>query len=295
MRKLDLSKPGPREFVKSELVRVIDRYGLDLVRFDLNIDTREGGNRGEGDAYENVAWRNVEEMYAIVSELRDLYPDVQFENCAGGGGRTDIGMVGRCSTTWVSDWMRMPRTVRILNGMSMVLPPEYIDRMAGAAMEGGMWGGLETGLHVAVLAHPTLSSISLRADDMDPAAAALIRKYVRLYKDFIRTFLPESLVWHHAPVVPGVDANGWCALEYSSEDRRKAVAGVFRLAAAQGSEYRFRFRGLDPSARYRLTVLPGDAVHVLDGSVLMREGLAIALDSPLSSRLLLAEAAPDAV
>ena len=33
-------------------------------------------------------------------------------------------MNSRFTTAWISDWMRMPRTVRILNGMSMALPPE---------------------------------------------------------------------------------------------------------------------------------------------------------------------------
>jgi len=56
---------------------------------------------------------------------------VIFENCAGGGGRTDIGMVKRFGHTDVTDWQIAPRSFTITNGMTMALPPEYVDRLLG--------------------------------------------------------------------------------------------------------------------------------------------------------------------
>ena len=37
----------------------------------------------------------------------------------------------------------MPRTVRILNGMSMALPPEYLDRLFGVALSNAMRGSTD--------------------------------------------------------------------------------------------------------------------------------------------------------
>ena len=80
---------------------------------------------------ENGYWRYYEALYAIYERLRARFPDVIFENCAGGGGRTDIGMVRRFSHTWVTDWQIAPRSFTITNGMTMALPPEYVDRLIG--------------------------------------------------------------------------------------------------------------------------------------------------------------------
>jgi alpha-galactosidase len=229
-------------------------------------------------------------MYAILDRVRARFPALQWENCAGGGSRTDIGMVSRATTTWVSDWMKMPRTVRILNGMSTALPPEYIDRLYGACMEGGYRGNTDTQMHVVLLAHPALSGLTPALAEANPVLLECVKKYIGIYKDFIRPFHREARVYHHTPEIPGADGTGWCALEYVSPDRRRAVAGVFRLMNAESDSYRLRFRGLNPDLAYRLTIAPGWTTDTVGGAVLMREGLDIRLDSAMTSRLLLADA-----
>ena len=50
---------------------------------------------------------------------------------------------------------------------------------------------------------------------------------------------------------------------------------------ADTDSYLLRFRGLDPSLRYRITSLPGDLTMELDGSTLTQDGFRIRLDTPL--------------
>ena len=78
---------------------------------------------------ENHYWRYHDALYAIFARLRARFPDVIFENCASGGARTDIGMVRHFDHTWVTDWQIAPRSFWIINGMTMALPPEYVDRL----------------------------------------------------------------------------------------------------------------------------------------------------------------------
>ncbi len=88
-------------------------------------------------------------LFGIFDRLRARFPNVVFENCAGGGGRTDLGMMARFHTTWISDWMRAPRAVQILNGVTLTLPPEVCSR--AFALVGGPTasaGSLETQLRV---------------------------------------------------------------------------------------------------------------------------------------------------
>jgi alpha-galactosidase len=290
-RILDLGKPEVAHYIESEIVRIVERYRLDMFRLDHNVYPMEGGFSLRHGREENTLWRSVQAIYGIIDRVRARFPRLQWENCAGGGGRTDIGMMGRATTTWVSDWMKMPRTVRILNGMSIALPPEYIDRLFGAIGEGAYRGNAETQLHAAVLAHPTLSGLTPSLAEANPALLDLVRKYVGIYKEFIRPFHRDARVYHHTPEVPGVDGRGWCALEYAAPDRRRAVAGVFRLADAECDTWRLRFRGLDPARTYTVVMEPGSATWSARGIDLAQGGVDMALEAAMTSRLLLVSAA----
>jgi len=239
---------------------------------------------------ENTLWRHCEAIYEIFDKVQKRYPKLQLENCASGGGRTDLGMTSRFTTTWISDWMKMPRTVRILNGMSIALPPEYLNRLFGACMGSSSRGNPETHLHLLMLGHPTISGLTPTLAEANPTLMDMTRKYLGIYKTFIRPFHREALVYHHTPVIPGADASGWCALEYVAADRSRAVAGVFRLVNAKEDTFVLRFRGLDPAGKCRVTTEPGALVATMDGSTLREHGMTIRLDTPLTSQLFLCEA-----
>ena len=157
-------------------------------------------------------------------------------------------------------------------------------------MAGSYRGNLETQFHVILLAHPAVSGLMPTLEESNPEVLSLSKKYVDIYKKFIRPFVREGRVYHHSPVIPGSDASGWCALEYVADDRSRAVAGVFRLVNAESDMYALRFRGLDPSRSYKVTSEPGGMNSKYNGAVLMEQGLGIRLDTPLTSRLLLCEA-----
>ncbi len=289
-RILDLSKPAVQQFVEGHIVRLIERYQLDMFRLDYNLDAREGGFNVREGRRENTLWRHVEMLYAIFDRVRARFPQLQLENCSSGGGRTDLGLNARFTTAWISDWMRMPRTLRILNGMSMAMPPEYLNRLFGVAMEGSYKGNPETQLQAIVFGHPAISGITPSLAEANPDLLALVRKYVALYKEFIRPWHRDARLYHHTPVIAGVEASGWCVLENVAADRSRALAGVFRLLNAPGAEYLLRFRGLDPARRYRVTTEPGGLTCEVDGHELRQRGLNVRLDTALTSQLLRVEA-----
>jgi alpha-galactosidase len=47
------------------------------------------------------------------------------DNCAGGGGRNDLGMLSNFHWVQVSDEWGAVRTLKISNGFSLAFPPEY--------------------------------------------------------------------------------------------------------------------------------------------------------------------------
>ena len=125
---LDLTNPEVAKWMEQQITHVIEENHLDFFRLDYNTDPQRGIKTMRDGFIENGYWRYYEALYGIYDRLRARFPNVIFENCAGGGGRTDIGMVRRFSHTWVTDWQIAPRSFMITNGMTMALPPEYVDR-----------------------------------------------------------------------------------------------------------------------------------------------------------------------
>ena len=48
------------------------------------------------------------------------------------------------------------------------------------------------------------------------------KHWVDLYKNFVRSFIDTSRIYHHTPEAMGLDPHGWGVIELASEDRTKA-------------------------------------------------------------------------
>ena len=284
---LDLTKPEVAEWVESEIVRVIERYDLDLFRLDYNINVYEGGQRVQDGFLENTLWRHYEAFYGIMDRIRQKFPDLIIENCSSGGGRNDLGMLSRSHHTWLSDRHQAPRGLKILNGMSMAIPPEMCSRIFGTHhWHQGLRGDIDFQLRVPLFGHYCISGFTPSPKDTGRAARDRIVHYVDLYKSFVRPMLPTCRVFHHTPALEGEE---WCVLEYAAPDASRAMAGIFRIAGTGSNEYHFWPRGLAPETSYRVTFDNTGTVGQIKGQELIREGLFIQLDSPLTSELLLFE------
>ncbi|MCQ6559415.1 GH36 C-terminal domain-containing protein [Paenibacillus mendelii] len=97
-------------------------------------------------------------------------------------------------------------------------------------------------------------------------------------------------IYHHTPVMEGYEPKGWGVLELASKERDRAIAGVFQLSNPQEREYTLRVRGLNRAKKYKVTWDNSSQTTVIDGYVLMNQGLIIRLEGALTSELLLFEA-----
>jgi alpha-galactosidase len=276
--------------MEEQLVDVISRYKLDLYRIDYNTHIFDGGNRVKDGFVENTLWRHAEAIWGIFDRLRKRFPNTIFENCASGGGRLDLGMLRYFQITEISDWMRAPRSLKILNGLSLSLPPEICLRTFGTEVpEHYLYGDLDYQIRSCLFGQPILRGIAPTIEEIGEPRRARIGHALDLYKQFIRPILPDAKVYHHTPILPLYAASPWCVLEYAAPDRRREVAGIFRLTAPDASAYRYRPRGLRPGGRYRVTFDNTGESFEVSGLELQRDGIEIRLESPLTSEILLVE------
>jgi alpha-galactosidase len=289
-RHLDVANPTVAAWMEAELTRIISQYKLDLFRLDYNTHIYEGGNRVRDGFTENTIWRHVEAIWGIFERLSQRFPAVIFENCAAGGGRLDLGMLRYFQITEISDWMAAPRSLKILNGISLHLPPEICLRTFGTEIpDSCLYGDLDFQLRSCLFGHPILRGIAPTPDQIGEPRRAKIAHALTLYKEFIRPILPEAKVFHHTPILPFDQAQPWCVLEYAAPDGSSEVVGIFRLTEQDAGSYRYRPRGLRAENRYRIQRDNTGAWIELSGLELERDGLEIRLESPLTSELLLIE------
>lgn len=286
---IDLTNEKALAFAEAEIARVIEEYQVDLFRLDHNTHaaawftkTLQHGRPACG------LMRQVQAVEELFRRLRHRFPDVIFENCAAGGGRTDIGMVQNFAHTWVSDWNVAPRSVAITNGMTMVLPPEYVDRLVS-----GMYchtnGSLDLQVRHTIFGRPTTNNYNPAGSLPNPIQTAFVRHTLDIYKSFIRPYAGKDLIFHHTPEVAGTQPKGVCILERAAMDRTRSVIGLFHLSGVGAEETRVFPRGIDPGRDYRITFdNSGKTAHV-SGYTLQNEGIRVAMDGALQSELLLLE------
>ena len=283
---MDLTNPDVVAHLERTLISVIERYKLDLFRLDYNTMPFEGGQTLRAGRMENTLWRYYENAYALYDRIAARFPNMLMENCSGGGGRTDLGLVSRFHYTWVTDWQIAPRSMRIANGMSIALPPERIDRNAGAGQDGHQRADLDFQLRTCLLGHLTLTGIYPERGQGNPDLVQCVRHHVDLYKQFIRPFLSTCRIYHHTPVLKTREPQGWAVVEQVAEDQSSAVVTLFRLAGPSEDTYSLRLRGVDAGRRYRLTFDNTGHSAEISGADLLYRNLTIPLARPLTSELI---------
>lgn len=286
---IDMSRPEVAQWAEDELARIISEYKLDLLRVDHNVSYRDyfAIRDTETGIPECVSIRHINAVYKMYENLKKRFPDVIFENCAGGGARTDLGMMKNFNHTWVSDCQRAPHSVMITNGMTLALPPERVDRLF-AGMGCHEFCSLDVQMRNTMLTHMTLNVIAPVGAQLNEAQADFVRHSVDIYKKFIRGFLPEAKIFHHTPEAAHHASVG-CILEISSPDRKKGAIGIFSLTCSGRTDFDVIPKGINAGMNYKVTLDNSGASFIISGYELMTNGLKIIIPSSLSSELVLYE------
>lgn len=101
---LDLSNPAVVDYLDHQISQLIQTNCIDYIKWDMN--------RSISDCYSN-AWPSSKQLeifhryilgvYELAKRLRQKFPYVLFEGCAGGGGRFDGAMLYYFPQIWCSD------------------------------------------------------------------------------------------------------------------------------------------------------------------------------------------------
>ncbi len=288
---LNLANPEAARYLEDTVIRVIRDFKLDFYKTDYNITTYEGGQTVREGFAENESWRHFETLYRVYDRVHAEYPGVALENCAGGGGRNDLGMMGRFHYCAESDYSSFPRSIRQINGMTLFLPPEAICYYHNHIPMAHQTADLDTHLRVTLFGVPIYVGFGAQNANRSNAYFSTTRRYIELAKTFCRPIMANRpIVYHHTPDIGLSAPADWCVLEYAAPDHQRAYAGIFKLNGAGPTDYVFRPRGLNLAQDYRVTLDNAQQTFIVSGRELANAGLRVQLDAALTSELILFEA-----
>ncbi len=286
---LNLAHPDAAKYFEDSIVEIIKGYQLDVYKLDYNVQTGEGGQSVREGYAEAEIWRHTEAVHRAYDRILKECPGVCLENCAGGGGRNDLGMLSRFHYACQSDWSVLPYSIRCINALTFFIPPESLCYYHNHIQHAHQVGDLDAHLRVALFALPIFVGFGSQGANRSTKYFAKIRRYIGLHKGFCRPVLAgHPVVHHHTPDIGLLTPAEWCVLEYACPDRSRGYAGVFRILNGSG-KYRLHLRGVDAGADYEVTLDNAGQTFRMSGSELALIGLPITLDSALTSELVMYE------
>ena len=120
---LDLSRREVLDYVYEAVAGLLRKVPIDYVKWDMN---RQISNLGSAvlppDRMGELFHRYILGVYELQEKLVTEFPELLLENCAGGGGRFDPGMLYYSPQIWCSDDTDALERLRIQEGTMLVYP-----------------------------------------------------------------------------------------------------------------------------------------------------------------------------
>ncbi len=256
---IDMSRQDVRDNIWEQMNAVLSKYKIDYVKWDFNRNLTEAGSALLSAPHgEEIFHRFVLGTYELMGRLTDTYPDILLENCSGGGGRFDPGMLYFSPQIWASDNTDAIERLAIQFGTSLCYPASTMgahvsmSRRTGFETKGNvaMWGTFGYELDPNRLTEKDLEIVKKQVEDY--------HKYYELihYGDLYRITDPWDDAFR-------------CAWEFVSPDKREALYTQVTMRYHHCPTLIVRFKGLDPRTVYVLEATGEE----YSGALLMNAGL----------------------
>ena len=120
---LDLTRQEVRDYVYEMFAAILRSANIEYVKWDMNRQLSDLGSYGlPADRQGELFHRQVLAVYELQDRMTKEFPHLLLENCSGGGGRFDAGMLYYGPQIWCSDDADAIERLSIQAGTAMVFP-----------------------------------------------------------------------------------------------------------------------------------------------------------------------------
>lgn len=262
---LNMTRSDVQAYILDCLDRLLTDHNIRYIKWDMNRPFSQVGAENLADP-KMYSYLHTMAVYRIVDELKRRHPAVQFESCASGGGRCDLGAISHFDQVWTSDNTDGIDRMTIQKGYSMLHPIKtmraWVTDIAGINKP----CSLDFRFHIAMQGALGLGG---NLEKYSPEELEICRRNVALYKE-IRPLVQFGDLYR----ILDADRDEVLCSQYVSRDKMQAVL----FLSARGTRFfkkkmNLRFAGLAPDRAYAFT-LDGVA-YKKGGAFLMEVGLPV--------------------
>lgn len=262
---LNMTRSDVQAYILDCLDRLLTDHNIRYIKWDMNRPFSQVGAENLADP-KMYSYLHTMAVYRIVDELKRRHPAVQFESCASGGGRCDLGAISHFDQVWTSDNTDGIDRMTIQKGYSMLHPIKtmraWVTDIAGINKP----CSLDFRFHIAMQGALGLGG---NLEKYSPEELEICRRNVALYKE-IRPLVQFGDLYR----ILDADRDEVLCNQYVSRDKMQAVL----FLSARGTRFfkkkmNLRFAGLAPDRAYAF-ILDGVA-YKKGGAFLMELGLPV--------------------
>ena len=258
---LDYSRQDVRDYIFGEMYKVLSANKIDYLKWDFNRNLTEVGSAQlPPERQKEVFHRFVLGTYEVMDRLTKAFPDMLIENCSGGGGRFDPGMLYYSPQIWTSDNTDPIERLSIQFGTSMCYPASTM----GAHVSASRRTGYETKGNVALWGS---FGYELDPNKFTEEDKKIVKQQVGEYHKYYDVIHFGDLYRLISPSENPFRA----AWEFVSEDKTEALLTSVVMRKPEDKALFIKLKGLDPDKYY----IDEDTDEVYSGALLMNAGLCI--------------------
>ena len=266
---LNLGREDVYQYLYGCLSKLLKENNIKYIKWDMNRSLTDAGFPGATLKEQRaVRIKYVENLYRLYDNLRKDFPHVWFENCAGGGGRVDLGMMARTDFCWASDNTDPIERIFIQDAFLNIMPSNYMISWVTREDHHRLNYPLDFKFDVAMCGVLGVGyDITKWSDEQKKTATEKIKRYKEIretvhFGDLYKILSPYN--------------TNRSILQFMNKNQKEGVIFVFNLAEYPNNAMpdtkvssRVKLRGLDPNANYKLE---GND-EVFTGDYLMNVGI----------------------
>lgn len=280
---LDLARQEIVDYAYETVAKVLRSANIEYVKWDMNRPLADLGSFGLDSAHMGeFSHRYMLGVYQMQERLLTEFPDLLLENCSGGGGRFDPGMLYYSPQIWTSDDMDPVERLSIQEGTALLYPLSTMGAHICVCPNHsvGRVTPMETRAHVALAGTFGYELDVTKLSEEEKEKAVGFNQEYHKYNELVRE-------GDYYRIASYRENNLYDCWQVVSRDQKKCLVTYVQVRfETQRKSIRLRLCGLDPRANYRLE----ETGEVYAGEMLMNAGfLQNMIFGDYGSRLLLFE------